>query len=350
MRLRIIIILAFFTLCGSQLVNAQSCRDLCKKAKSFDSQKRLEKAKKKYRQVVNCGDKLYYADSKDRIEWINRKPDPFKPFSISNNEVVIPYHGDQDVITVDGKGSRKTDLTDGENDWCKIKKEKGKGMIYIISYANISSTERYSGVSISMGGKTKKVTVKNEKAPKILIPSVENVTFPYNGETNSVEIISNYESNNGEYSFLLGKYKSTIDKKMGNNAFYVTSTDLWYSGEDVNAKDYKYVILRLDEPTMCAYSISLYLNTNHDYEEIKENLTAKCYVFEKGTNVEQLAFIDAEELSNSTMGITVGLINGLVSFVDLSFCYGGSGYGSKTTTRSRAQSMFFRNPKVFFLT
>ena len=192
MKLRSLCTLAFFTLCGAQLVNAQSCRDLYKEAKSLEKQGKLEKAKTKYRQVVSCGDKLYYLDSKERIEWINRilrRPDPVKPFSISDNEVVIPYQGGQDVITVDGNGSWKADLIDGENGWCKIKKEKGK--IYIISDANESSTERSCIVSISMGGKTKKVTVKNEKAPEVLIPSVENVTFPNNGETNTVEIHSN---------------------------------------------------------------------------------------------------------------------------------------------------------------
>lgn len=192
MRLKKLFALAFFSFLGVQFANAQSCRDLYKEAKSFEKQGKLEKAKTKYQQVVNCGDKLYYEDSKERIGWIDRilrKPDPVKPFSISENEVVIPYQGGQDVITVDGNGSWKADLIDGENGWCKIKKEKGK--IYIVSDANESNTERSCVVSISMGGKTKKVTVKNEKAPEILIPSVENVIFPYNGETNTVEIHSN---------------------------------------------------------------------------------------------------------------------------------------------------------------
>lgn len=192
MKLKILFTLAIFSFWGVQLANAQSCRDLYKEAKSFEKQGKLEKAKTKYQQVVSCGDKLYYEDSKERIEWIERilrKPDPVKPFSISENEVVIPYQGGQDVITVDGNGSWRADLIDGENGWCKIKKEKGK--IYIVSDANESNTERSCVVSISMGGKTKKVTVKNEKAPEILIPSVENVTFPYNGETNTVEIHSN---------------------------------------------------------------------------------------------------------------------------------------------------------------
>lgn len=176
------------------------------------------------------------------------------------------------------------------------------------------------------------------KTPKVL-------TFEY---VDPIEkIISNYESKNGEYPSLLGKDKSTIVSKSGSNAFYVASTDLWYTGKEVHAKDYKYVIFSLDEPTTRAYSISLYLNANPDYEEIKEYLTTKYYVFEKGTNAEQLTFIDAEELSNSTMGITVDLVNGLISFVDLSYSYDGSGYGAKAAMRSGTQNMFFNNPKDF---
>ena len=163
----------------------------------------------------------------------------------------------------------------------------------------------------------------------------------------NADIISNYESKNGEYSSLLGKDKSTIVGKLGNNAFYATSTDLWYLGEDVNAMDYKYVIFSLDEPTTRAYSISLYLSENPNFEEVKEYLTAKFHVYEKGTNSEQLAFIDGEEVSNSTMGITVDLVNGLITYVDLSYSYGGSGYGAKATTRSRAHSTFFSNPSAF---
>ena len=163
----------------------------------------------------------------------------------------------------------------------------------------------------------------------------------------NADIISNYESKNGEYSSLLGKDKSTIVGKLGNNAFYATSTDLWYLGEDVNAMDYKYVIFSLDEPTTRAYSISLYLSENPNFEEVKEYLTAKFHVYEKGTNSEQLAFIDGEEVSHSTMGITVDLVNGLITYVDLSYSYGGSGYGAKATTRSRAQSTFFCNPSAF---
>ena len=194
-----------------------------------------------------------------------------------------------------------------------------------------------------------KAFTNNEKLEEATVGITWDTTnglLSFKNVDSNAEIISNYEYKNGEYSSFLGKDKSTIVNKLGNNAFYVTSTDLWYTGDAVNAKDYKYVIFSLDEPTTSAYSISLYLNPNPDYDEIKEYLTAKYYVFEKGTNAEQLAFIDAEDLSNSTMGITVDLVNGLISFVDLSYSYGGSGYGAKAATRSSAQNMFFTNSKA----
>lgn len=192
MRLKTLLIFTAFSLGTVMQVNAQTCRNLYREAKALEKQGKLDKAKTKYQQVVNCGDKLYYDDSKERINWIGRiqrKPVVKKPFSISDNEVVIPYQGGQDVITVDGNGTWRADIIDGENGWCKIKKEKGK--IYIISEANENNFDRTCTVSVSMGGKSKEIKVKNEKAPEILIPSVENVTFPYNGETNTIEIHSN---------------------------------------------------------------------------------------------------------------------------------------------------------------
>lgn len=192
MKLKTFLIFTVFSLGLTLQMQAQSCRDLYREAKSLEKQGKLEKAKTKYQQVVSCGDKLYYDDSKERVEWIDRilrKPDPVKPFSISENEVIIPYQGGQDVITVDGSGNWQAEIIGGEKEWCTIK--KGKGKIYILSKANESNIERTCIVSVSMSGKSKQIQVKNEKAPEILIPSVENITFPYNGESNTVEIHAN---------------------------------------------------------------------------------------------------------------------------------------------------------------
>lgn len=173
-------------------VNAQSCRDLFKDANHLVQEGKLEKAKTKYQQVVNCGDYFYLPDSKEKIKWIDRvmaKPNKAKPFAISDNEIVIPYQGGQDVITVDGDGSWTASVGNSGQGWCKIKREKGK--VYVISDANENSIERTCEISISMGGKTKKVKVKNDRAPEVLVPSVENITFPSKGETNTVEVRSN---------------------------------------------------------------------------------------------------------------------------------------------------------------
>ena len=173
-------------------VNAQSCRDLFKDANQLVQEGKLEKAKTKYQQVVNCGDNFYLPDSREKIKWIDRvmaKPNKTKPFAISDNEIVIPYQGGQDVITVDGDGSWTASVGNSGQGWCKIKREKGK--VYVISDANENSIDRTCEISISMGGKTKKVKVKNDRAPEVLVPSVENITFPSKGETNTVEVRSN---------------------------------------------------------------------------------------------------------------------------------------------------------------
>ena len=191
MKIKTLLLLGLFMGIHGQIYG-QSCRDLFRDANQLVQEGKLEKAKTKYQQVVNCGDNFYLPDSKEKIRWIDRvmhKPNKAKPFAISENEIVIPYQGGQDVITVDGEGAWTASVGGTGTDWCKIKREKGK--VYVISDANENSVDRTCEISISMGGKTKKVKVKNDKAPEMLISSVENVTFPSKGETNTVDILSN---------------------------------------------------------------------------------------------------------------------------------------------------------------
>lgn len=184
--------MASLALFGCAQLSAQSCKVLYQEGNTLVDQGKLDKARVKFQQVINCGNNLYVPDSEKRIAWIDRilrKPSTVKPFSLSDNEIVIPYQGGQDVITVDGNGSWTASLNDNNVEWCKIKKEKGK--IYIVSEANEENADRICEVVVRMGSKTKTVVVKNEKAPEMLVPSVENLTFPYKGETNTIEIRSN---------------------------------------------------------------------------------------------------------------------------------------------------------------
>ena len=187
-----LVLMTSLALLGGLPMSAQSCKVLYQEGNTLVDQGKLEKAKSKFQQVIHCGNNLYVPDSEKRIAWIDRvlrKPSTTKPFSLSDNKVVIPYQGGQDVITVDGNGSWTAFVNDKSVGWCKIKKEKGK--IYIVSEANENNTDRSCEVVVRMGGKTRTVVVKNEKAPEMLVPSVENLTFPYKGETNMVEIRSN---------------------------------------------------------------------------------------------------------------------------------------------------------------
>ena len=187
-----LVLMTSLALLGGLPMSAQSCKVLYQEGNTLVDQGKLEKAKSKFQQVIHCGNNLYVPDSEKRIAWVDRvlrKPSTAKPFSLSDNKVVIPYQGGQDVITVDGNGSWTAFVNDKSVGWCKIKKEKGK--IYIVSEANENNTDRSCEVVVRMGGKTRTVVVKNEKAPEMLVPSVENLTFPYKGETNTVEIRSN---------------------------------------------------------------------------------------------------------------------------------------------------------------
>ena len=186
--------LALFMFGVVSFVGAQSCRDLFREANQLVQDGKLDKAKSKYQQVVNCGDNFYLPDSKERIKWIDRvqnKPNKAKPFAISESEIIIPCQGGQDVITVDGDGAWTASLGNSGQGWCKIKREKGK--VYIISDANESNIDRTCEIRISMGGKTKIVQVKNVGSPEVLVPAVENISFPSKGETNTVEVRSNTE-------------------------------------------------------------------------------------------------------------------------------------------------------------
>lgn len=187
-----LVLMTSLALLGGLPMSAQSCKVLYQEGNTLVDQGKLGKAKSKFQQVIHCGNNLYVPDSEKRIAWIDRvlrKPSTANPFSLSDNKVVIPYQGGQDVITVDGNGSWTAFVNDKSVGWCKIKKEKGK--IYIVSEANENNTDRSCEVVVRMGGKTRTVVVKNEKAPEMLVPSVENLTFPYKGETNTVEIRSN---------------------------------------------------------------------------------------------------------------------------------------------------------------
>lgn len=172
--------------------NAQSCEDLLREARKLDKEAKLEKAKAKYQQVVNCGNSWLVKDCKDRIEWIDRaqkEADKTKPFTLSDSKIVIPCQGGQDVITVDGNGTWRATVSNDGKDWCTIEKEKGK--LRIKGMPNETNADRSCDITITMGGKAKKVNVTSIAAPEMLEPAVENVTFPSGGETSTVEIRSN---------------------------------------------------------------------------------------------------------------------------------------------------------------
>ncbi len=125
-----LVLMTSLALLGGLPMSAQSCKVLYQEANTLVDQGKLEKAKSKFQQVIHCGNNRDGQTVREkRIAWIDRvlrKPSTAKPFSLSDNKVVIPYQGGQDVITVDGNGSWTAFVSDKSVGWCKIKKERGQ--------------------------------------------------------------------------------------------------------------------------------------------------------------------------------------------------------------------------------
>lgn len=173
----------------SSQMTAQTCRELYLQANSYFKSGNYNEAKKYYQKVVACGDKMYILDAEARINTINEityKANKTAPFGLSKNEVIIPYQGGDAVVTVNGGSSWKVSIN---SDWCTIRKSGSQ--IIISSKENTELNDRTTKIKVTSGTQFKTIIVTNEGAPEILRSSVENIMFPSEGETNTVDIFAN---------------------------------------------------------------------------------------------------------------------------------------------------------------
>ena len=64
--IRFLVLMTSFALLGNMQLFAQSCKVLYQQGNELVEQGKLEKAKSKFQQVINCGDNLYVPDSEKR--------------------------------------------------------------------------------------------------------------------------------------------------------------------------------------------------------------------------------------------------------------------------------------------
>lgn len=170
-------------------VNGQDCKDIFIKANEYYKNGNLEKAKSQYQKVINCGDQVFLNDCQKQIKLIDQlsyKPKKSAPFGVSNETVVIPYQGGDAVVTVEGGSSFKILLN---SQWCTARKSGSK--IIISSEENSEMKNRTAEIRVTSGTQYRTIVVTNEGSPEILRSSVANVTFPAQGETNSIDIFAN---------------------------------------------------------------------------------------------------------------------------------------------------------------
>ncbi len=170
-------------------VNGQDCKDIFIKANEYYKNGNLEKAKSQYQKVINCGDQVFLNDCQKQIKLIDQlsyKPKKSAPFGVSNETVVIPYQGGDAVVTVEGGSSFKISLN---SQWCTARKSGSK--IIISSEENSEMKNRTAEIRVTSGTQYRTIVVTNEGSPEILRSSVANVTFPAQGETNSIDIFAN---------------------------------------------------------------------------------------------------------------------------------------------------------------
>lgn len=187
-----LLLMLLLALLGHATCRAQSCRSLYQQANALVERGLLEKARERYRQVIECGDNLYVPDSERRIAWINRllrKGDAQKPFALSDTEVVIPCQGGQDVVTVDDPTAWSAAVSPEGAAWCRA--TRGRGKLHIVCAANASPVARRCTVTVRMGSTRHRVTVRSEAAPPSLSISVDSLALPGSGGSTTVEVRSN---------------------------------------------------------------------------------------------------------------------------------------------------------------
>jgi len=175
-------------LCAFQAAG-QTCEELYREANALFKAEKYDKAKVRYRQALNCGDAFFEKDCLAKIELIDRityRARKSVPFGLSDDSVTIPYQGGQEIVTINGSGSWTVSL---DSDWCTIRKTRDN--IIITSQPNEALDARTCEIRVHMGTQYKILTVTNEGAPEVLRSSAENISFPSEGETNTIDIFAN---------------------------------------------------------------------------------------------------------------------------------------------------------------
>ena len=178
----LIVLVALFAMTTS--LQAQSCVELFKRAKSLQESGKYDDAIVFYEKAKACDPHLT-KDCDRLIRECNSKRDHLE---ISHKEILIPYQGSDSQINIT---SNKDWLIENESDWCKIELLEKDGLIVQCREANNSTREKINYFTVKSGSLYQTVKVVQAARPEYIDVGATSLAFPANGTEQVVSVESN---------------------------------------------------------------------------------------------------------------------------------------------------------------
>lgn len=178
----LIVLVALFAMTTS--LQAQSCVELFKRAKSLQESGKYDDAIAYYEKAKACDPHLT-KDCDRLIRECNSKRDHLE---ISHKEILIPYQGSDSQINIT---SNKDWLIENESDWCKIEMLEKDGLIVQCREANNSTREKINYFTVKSGSLYQTVKVVQAARPEYIDVGATSLAFPANGTEQVVSVESN---------------------------------------------------------------------------------------------------------------------------------------------------------------
>ena len=165
-------------------LQAQSCVELFKRAKSLQESGKYDDAIVYYEKAKACDPHLT-KDCDRLIRECNSRRDHLE---ISHKEILIPYQGSDSQINIT---SNKDWLIENESDWCKIELLEKDGLIVQCREANNSTREKINYFTVKSGSLYQTVKVIQAARPDYIDVGATSLAFPANGTEQVVSVESN---------------------------------------------------------------------------------------------------------------------------------------------------------------
>ena len=178
----LIVLVALFAMTAP--LQAQSCVELFKRAKSLQESGKYDDAIVYYEKAKACDPHLT-KDCDRLIRECNSKRDHLE---ISHKEILIPYQGSDSQINIT---SNRDWLIENESDWCKIELLEKDGLIVQCREANNSTREKINYFTVKSGSLYQTVKVVQAARPEYIDVGATSLAFPANGTEQVVSVESN---------------------------------------------------------------------------------------------------------------------------------------------------------------